>query len=120
MKLFLFEIRKLLGERLSIALPALLLLSFAIVCSLAVEQKRADPSGVSAQAAAESFFRAYSGDPAELEGFKERYYSALSERMAELQSEYGEDLPDLRDHPELLSTHVFSPYISDRLHGHKH
>ena len=114
MKLFFYEIRKLRGERLPVLLPLVLLAACFVVCILTVPN-RAAFSYDAASAAAEDFYNRYAGDPEGLDAFSERRSAAIAERVTELRGQYGDALPNLRKHPELLDTYEFSPAIPDAL-----
>lgn len=112
MKLLAYEIKKLFGERLHIVLPALLLIACAAICFLTVGGRK-EFAGAEAEGAVSEFYGRYSADPEGLEEFKARRSEAVSEKIAELSEKYGGALPDLKKHPELIHTFVFSPHIPD-------
>lgn len=114
MRQLLYEIKKLFGERLHIAIPALLLIACAVVCFLTVGGRK-EFTGAEAEGAVSEFYGKYSADPEGLEEFKARRSEAVSEKIAELSEKYGGALPDLKKHPELIYTFVFSPTIPDGL-----
>lgn len=111
MKLFFYEIRKLLGERLPVLLPLVLLAACFVLCILTAPDRTALSDD--AASAAEDFYNTYAEDPEGLAAFAERRGAAVAARLAELREQYGDALPDLRKHPELLDTYEFSPAISD-------
>lgn len=114
MRLLFNEIKKLADARLHIVIPAILLIACAAVCFLTVPGS-GGYSGAAADRAAEELYAAFSHDPEGLEAFKERYHEAVKAKTGELLQKYGDALPDLHKHPELLYTFVFSPDMPDSL-----
>ena len=114
MKLLIYEIKKLFGERFPVLLPALLLAICAVACVMTVPDRTAF-SGADAASAVEAFYDAYAEDPEGLAAFEARRDAAVAERLNELRLQYGAALPNLRKHPELLYTYTFSQAIADQL-----
>ena len=126
MKLFLYEIKKLLCDRRLIVMTAALLLTAAVVCFITVNDAEAKFSGAASSKAIDAFVERYSDDPEGLTEFEQQYHAAVLKRMEELIVEYGEadrpndsNEPSILDsvpkHPELIYTYTFSPYIPGRL-----
>lgn len=126
MKLFLYEIKKLLCDRRLIVMTAALLLTAAVVCFITVNDAEAKFSGAASSKAIDAFVERYSDDPEGLTEFEQQYHAAVLKRMEELIVEYGEadrpndsNEPSILDsvpkHPELIYTYTFSPYIPDKL-----
>lgn len=126
MKLFLYEIKKLLCDRRLIVMTAALLLTAAVVCFITVNDAEAKFSGAASSKAIDAFVERYSDDPEGLTEFERQYHAAVLKRMEELIVEYGEadrpndsNEPSILDsvpkHPELIYTYTFSPYIPDKL-----
>ena len=74
MKLFLYEIKKLLCDRRLIVMTAALLLTAAVVCFITVNDAEAKFSGAASSKAIDAFVERYSDDPEGLTEFEQQYH----------------------------------------------
>lgn len=109
-----YEIKKLFGERLPVLLSLLLLAACAVVCVMTIPDETAF-SNPAASAAVEAFYDRCANDAEGLAAFEAQRDAAVAERMTELRLQYGDALPNLRKHPELLYTYTFSQAIADQV-----